>query len=186
MEAFMKIGRLLSEDDIALDLVTKGKRSALSKIAARIAKRLSTDERTVLGGLLARERLHPTGVGGGVAIPHAPLDGLSGPAASLTRLAHPIDFGAPDDDRVDLIFTLLWPRDDVDNFLPALAGACRLFRSSALREMIRQAQSAAEILAIIRSVPHRLSPTGVPPQPAIADRTANGHAWAESSNGKPA
>lgn len=181
----MDIGTFLSEDDIALDLVAKGKRSALAKISAGIAKRLGTDDTAVLASLLARERLHPTAVGGGVAIPHALLDTSSPPAASLTQLAQPIDFGAPDDDGVDLVFALLWPRNDLSNFLPALAGACRLFRSSALRDMIREARSAAAVLAIIRSAQHRF-PTGVPSQTDILCRTFANHPWAKPARGNPA
>lgn len=172
----MEIGKVLSEGDIALDLATKGKRSALSKIAARLAKRSATDDRTVLGALLARERLHPTAIGGGVAVPHALLDALSGPAASLTRLALPIDFGTPDDDPVDLIFTLLWPRQDLQTFLPALAGACRVFRASTLRDMLRQARSATEMLAIIRSEPLRSRVIDASSRPAMLGCAAYGRA----------
>ena len=149
----MVISHFLSEDDISLDLVTKGKRSALSKIAARIAQRSGLDEQRILVGLLRREQLGATSVAHGVAIPHARLDIVASPVASLTRLARPIDFGNPDDDPVDLLFTLLWPQSEPGSFLPALAKACRLFRSSRIRYGLRQAQSADEVLAILRTEP---------------------------------
>ena len=149
MEATVVISHVLSEDDISLDLVTKGKRSVLSKIAARIAHRSGLDEQRILVGLLRRERLGSTSVGHGVAIPHARLDIVSSPVASLTRLARPIDFGNPDDDPVDLLFTVLWPESALGTFLPALAQACRLFRSSRIRDGLRQAQSTDEVLAIL-------------------------------------
>ena len=103
------ISPILSEEDISLDLATKGKQSALSKIAIRIARRNGLDEQMVLRGLFDRECLGSTGIGRGVAIPHALLGMISSPAASLTRLAQPIDFDGPDDDPVDLIYTILWP-----------------------------------------------------------------------------
>ncbi|WP_246805224.1 PTS sugar transporter subunit IIA [Mesorhizobium mediterraneum] len=63
------ISPILSDEDISLDLVTKGKQSALSKIAVRIARRTGLDEQMVLRGLFDRERLGSTGIGHGVAIP---------------------------------------------------------------------------------------------------------------------
>ncbi|WP_366512213.1 PTS sugar transporter subunit IIA [Mesorhizobium sp.] len=86
---------ILLEEDISLDLVTKGKQSALSKIAIRIARRSGLDEKVVLRSLFDRERLASTGIGRGVAIPHALLENISSPVASLTRLAPPVDFEVP-------------------------------------------------------------------------------------------
>lgn len=149
METIMMITDILSEDDISLDLVTKGKRSALSKIAARIATRSRIDEKRVLAGLLRREWLGSTGIGRGVAIPHALLDDISSPVATLTRLAKPIDFGSPDDDPVDLLFTLLWPRSKVRSFLPSLAVTWRTLRPALIRVRLREAQSVDEVMAIL-------------------------------------
>jgi len=147
------ISPILQEEDISLDLVTKGKQSALSKIAIRIARRTELDEQMVLRGLLDREGLSSTGIGHGVAIPHALLGTISSPVASLTRLAQPIDFEGPDDDPVDLIYTVLWPRSATSAFLPALSQICRLFRASQVRERLRQAQSSDEALAILETEP---------------------------------
>ncbi|WP_202363039.1 PTS sugar transporter subunit IIA [Mesorhizobium sp. L-2-11] len=147
------ISPILSEEDVSLDLVTKGKQSALSKIAVRIARRTGLDEQMVLRGLFDRERLGSTGIGHGVAIPHALLGTISSPVASLTRLAQPINFEGPDDDPVDLIYTVLWPRSSTSAFLPALSQICRLFRASQVRERIRQARSSDEALAILETEP---------------------------------
>ncbi|RWG82881.1 MAG: PTS sugar transporter subunit IIA [Mesorhizobium sp.] len=154
----MMISPILSEEDISLDLVTKGKQSALSKIAIRIARRARLDEQMVLRGLFDRERLGSTGIGRGVAIPHALLDTISSPVASLTRLAPPIGFEGPDDDPVDLIYTVLWPRSATSAFLPALSQMCRLFRASQVREQLRRAQSPDEVLAILEAEPLRQFP----------------------------
>ncbi|RUW55492.1 PTS sugar transporter subunit IIA [Mesorhizobium sp. M1A.F.Ca.ET.072.01.1.1] len=145
------ISSILSEEDIWLDLVTKGKQSALSKIAIRIARRTGLDEQMVLRGLFGRERFGSTGIGRGVAIPHALLGMISSPVASLTRLAQPIDFDGPDDNPVDLIYTILWPRSASSAFLPALSQICRLLRASQVRERLRLAQSADEALAVLET-----------------------------------
>ena len=153
------ISLILLEEDISLELVTKGKQSALSKIAIRIARRTELDEQMVLRGLLDREGLSSTGIGHGVAIPHVLLGTISSPVASLTRLAQPIDFDGPDDDPVDLIYTVLWPRSATSAFLPALSQICRLSRASQVREQLRQARSSDEALAILETEPPpRISP----------------------------
>ncbi|MER8555547.1 PTS sugar transporter subunit IIA [Mesorhizobium sp. M0220] len=147
------ISPVLSEEDISLDLATKGKQSALSKIAIRIARRAGLDEQVVLRGLFDREDFGSTGIGRGVAIPHVLLGMISSPVASLTRLAQPIDFDGPDDDPVDLIYTVLWPRSATSAFLPALSQICRVLRTSQVRERLRQAQSSDEALAILETEP---------------------------------
>lgn len=158
---------ILSEEDISLELVTKGKQSALSKIAIRIARRTGLDEQMVLRGLLDRECLSSTGIGHGVAIPHALLGTISSPVASLTRLAQPIDFEGPDDDPVDLIYTVLWPRSATSAFLPALSQICRLFRASQVRERLRQAGSSDEALVIFETKSRQeFPPICILPMPA--------------------
>lgn len=145
----MLVFRNLADEDIVLDLVTKGKKSTLSKISARLAKRNSLDNELVLRGLLHRERLGSTGVGRGVAIPHTLLNSISSPIRSFTRLANPVDFNGPDGDPVDLLFTLLWPRSAVTAFLPALSQFCRMIRMPRIREGLRLARSASEVNAIL-------------------------------------
>ncbi|MER8508969.1 PTS sugar transporter subunit IIA [Mesorhizobium sp. M0894] len=116
IEVTLTVCPILSEEDISLDLATKGKQSALTKIAIRIARRAGLDEQVVLRSLFDREDFGSTGIGRGVAIPHALLGMISSPVASLTRLAQPIDFDGPDDDPVDLIYTVLWPRSATSAF----------------------------------------------------------------------
>lgn len=151
------IKKLLSEDDIALNVAAKGKRQALAKISVGLAQRASIMEKTVLSGLLDREQIGSTALGEGIAIPHALLSNLSYPVASLTRLAAPIDFDAPDDGQVDLLFALLWPQRDTQQFLPTLASASRIFRNGPLRAAVRGARSAAEALAIMCFEPARFT-----------------------------
>ncbi|TAU35266.1 PTS sugar transporter subunit IIA [Rhizobium leguminosarum] len=159
----------LSEKDITLDLVTKGKHSALSKIAFSIAQRGEIDDQAVLRGLWERESGGATGIGHGIAVPHALLESISDPVASFTRLAAPIDFGSADGDPVDLVFTLLWPRSAAAAFLPALARLCRLVRAPSIRKGLRLARSSDEAMAILASEPIA---TNLPP---IPERAA---AWA--------
>ncbi|MEY9626018.1 PTS lactose transporter subunit IIB [Sinorhizobium fredii] len=143
--------RNLSEEDITLDLATKGKHSALSRIAVKLARRTGLDDRAVLRGIWRREKLGSTAIGRGIAVPHALLRSISSPVASFTRLAPPIDFNSPDSDPVDLVFTLLWPRSEARTFLPALSRLFRMVRAPLIREGLRLAQSPEEVMAILMS-----------------------------------
>ena len=147
----MMIFRNLSEEDMTLDLATKGKHSALSKIAATIARRTGLDDRAVLRGIWRRERLGSTAIGRGVAVPHALLRSIPSPVASFTRLAPPVDFNSPDLVPVDLVFTLLWPRSEARTFLPALSQLFRFVRAPLIREGLRLARSSEEVMAILQS-----------------------------------
>ena len=147
----MMIFRDLSEEDIILSLATKGKHSALSKIAVKIARRTGLDDRAVLRGIWRRERLGSTAIGRGIAVPHALLRSISSPVASFTRLAPPVDFKSPDLVPVDLVFTLLWPRSEARTFLPALSQLFRFVRAPLIRDGLRLARSPDEVMAILES-----------------------------------
>lgn len=141
----------LSEEDITLDLATKGKHSALSRIAVKLARRTGLDDRAVLRGICRRERLGSTAIGRGIAVPHALLRSISSPVASFTRLAPLIDFNSPDSDPVDLVFTLLWPHSEVRTLLPALSRLFRMARAPLIRDGLRLARSPEEVMAILVS-----------------------------------
>jgi PTS system nitrogen regulatory IIA component len=146
----VEVTELLLEEDIVFRLPAGGKKSALSKIAARLAKRADMDEAHIRAGLLDRERSSSTALGNGVAVPHAILDDLVHPVASFALLKEAVDFDAPDNTPVDLLLTLVWPRAAVREFLPTLASACRLLRRRVLRDMLRQARTPTEMFAILR------------------------------------
>lgn len=149
MERAVNLSELLAEGDINLDMRAKSKLPLLSKIATRLARQTGLDEQTIREGLFQRERAGSTALGSGTAVPHALLEHLSHPKASLTRLVQPIEFEAPDESPVDLLLTLLWPRSETSHFLPALASVCRFLRNDAVREMLRQARSPADALGVI-------------------------------------
>jgi PTS system nitrogen regulatory IIA component len=159
-------GMMLREEDIVLGMAAKGKRSALAKISDRLGQRADRRGSTVLSALLRRERLGSTGIGHGVAVPHARLDGIAEPVAMLAVLENPVRFGAPDDQPVDILLTFLWPKDDVAGFLPTLASICRLLRQPDLRARLRAADAAVEARAWMER--YEAGEAGQPPWPSIA------------------
>jgi PTS system nitrogen regulatory IIA component len=145
----MTIGDLLSRGAIAPRVTATTKRQALTVIAEVAARNLSLDATQALDALLAREAAGSTGVGRGVAIPHARLAGLKAVQAVLVRLEKPIDFDAMDGEPVDLMMALFAPPDAGSEHLRALARVSRLLRRPEIREQLRQAQSADAILATL-------------------------------------
>lgn len=99
----------------------------------------------IFDALNTRERLGSTGLGQGMALPHGRVAGLDTPLAACITLADPIDFDAPDRQRVDVLFVLLVPRDCSSEHLRILAGLAEMFNDPALRDALR-AQSDPEAL----------------------------------------
>lgn len=91
----------------------------------------------IFEALNARERLGSTGLGHGVALPHARVAGTDRAVAACLTLAEPIDFDAPDRERVDILFLLLVPRECSDRHLQILAELAETFSDADLRERVR-------------------------------------------------
>lgn len=149
----MDLGELLDAGAISVRLNAASKRQALSIIAEIASRSLGVKPAEILAKLMQRERLGSTGVGYGVAVPHARLKGLERMHGVFVRLEAPIDFGAVDEQPVDLIFALLAPVDHPAEHLRALAAVSRALRRSDLREQLRQARGADAIRALMAHDP---------------------------------
>ena len=145
----MAISDLLVRGAISPRVTATTKRQALTVIAEVAARTLKLDANQALEALLAREAVGSTGVGRGVAIPHARLSGLNAVHAVLVRLEKPIQFDAMDGEPVDLMLALFAPPEAGSEHLRALARVSRMLRRPEIREQLRQAQSADAILATL-------------------------------------
>lgn len=144
----MDIGDLLAPDGIVLRGGASSKRQALHVVAEAAAHALGLDEARVLEALLEREALGSTGLGSGVAVPHARIPGLTRVAAVFVRLDQPVAYGSVDDRPVDLMFALFAPPSDGAEHLRALAAVSRAMRSTELREQVRQARTVDAVRAL--------------------------------------
>ena len=138
---------LISADAIVHRIKASQKNDALSEMAEAAVRAYGVDISATLESILERERLGGTGVGDGVAIPHARLKGLAAPKAVLAVLDPAVDFDAADGRPADIIILLLSPEDAGADHLKALARISRLLRRQDIRDGIRAAQSAAAIHA---------------------------------------
>lgn len=145
----MQIGELLDRNAIALRVSAANKRQALALIAETAARNLGVDAADILDALSEREQAGSTGVGHGVAAPHARLEGLERMRGVFVRLDQPVEFEAVDEQPVDLIFALFAPMDAGAEHLRALAKVSRLLRQADLRQQLRQARTADAVHALL-------------------------------------
>jgi len=145
----MNIGDLLDRTAISLRVSAPNKRKVLAVIAEIAARNFGLEAGEILDALTERELAGSTGVGHGVAAPHARLAGLQRMRGVFVRLEHPVEFEAVDDQPVDLIFALFAPKNAGAEHLRALARVSRLLRQADLREQLRQARTADAIHALL-------------------------------------
>lgn len=103
----------------------------------------------VIDALQERESLGPTGVGHGVALPHARLHGLSEVVGAFLRLEKPLDFDAVDRQPVDLVFALFAPKNSGVDHLKALAQVSRTLRDDAVCAKLRANTDPATLHAVL-------------------------------------
>jgi nitrogen PTS system EIIA component len=147
IEALVDIKRFLSENDALVDVRAADKQRLLKELCARAGQTLKLDAESISKDILKREELGSTGVGGGVATPHARITDLSQPFGVLARLRRPIDFMAIDGRPVDLVFLLLLPMTTPGEQLNALAAVARKLRD---QHVVRELRSAADNSAMYR------------------------------------
>jgi PTS system nitrogen regulatory IIA component len=142
------IGDLLTSGSIAPRLAAANKRQVLSTVAEIAARSFRLRAPRVFDALIERESLGTTGVGHGVAIPHARVEGLDRVRGVFARISPAVAFDAVDEEPVDLVFALLSPPESGSEHLRALARIARAMRVAELRSLLRQAGGADAIRAL--------------------------------------
>jgi PTS system nitrogen regulatory IIA component len=145
----MELADLIARDAILPAVKAASKKQLFQEVATRAREAYGLDPRVVVEGLVAREKLGSTAMGGGVAIPHARLSGLKSIVGLFARLERPVDFEAADGQGVDLAFVLLAPEESGADHLRALARVSRLLRDAELRRKLRATTEAPALYALI-------------------------------------
>jgi fructose-specific phosphotransferase system IIA component len=147
----MRLVELIDERSMTLDLTADDREKVIETLVLSLHKagRISELE-PVLDSVIERERALSTGVGQGVAVPHATVDGLDGAVVAFGRHSTGVEFGALDELPVDLIFLLLAPSEEISLHLKLLSRVSRLCNKPEFREALRAADDPAQILNIIR------------------------------------
>ncbi len=148
----IKIADLLTEDRIACNLdISSKKRSleTLSELVSGHAEALNPG--TIFNKLVSREKLGSTGLGKGVALPHARVEGSATAVAAFIKLAEGIDFDAFDRQPVDLLFALVVPEHFTDEHLQILARLAEMFSDTSHCNRLRAADTPSDLLELLVS-----------------------------------
>ena len=147
----MQISDFLSPANVLLGVRVANKDRLLRDLSNQAASACQLDPALVSGEIAKREQLGSTGLGEGIAIPHARLDGLSKPFGILARLANAIEFDAIDGQPIDLVFFLLLQTKAQSEQLPALASVARKLRNPEVASRLRGAADTSEAYRIVTS-----------------------------------
>ena len=149
----MSLNDLLTPDAVIASLRVNGKKQALQELSDRAAVVSGLPAREIFDSILQRERLGPTGVGDGIAIPHGKLAKCRRIFGVFARLERPIDFEALDGLPVDLIFLLIAPESAGADHLKALATIARKLRNANFAAQLRATRDASAIYSMMTQTP---------------------------------
>lgn len=145
----MNFAKLLTPQAVKVLSSTTSKKRLLTELAELAEAAHGLNAATVVEALLAREALGPTGVGHGVALPHARLDGLDSVIGLFVLLEKPVDFGSVDRQPVDIAFALFAPENAGVEHLKALALVSRTLRDASICTKLRSNPSAETLYTIL-------------------------------------
>lgn len=147
----MDFTKLLKPEAVKVLTSASSKKRLMQEISELAAQAYGLQAGSVLDALLAREALGPTGVGNGIALPHARLDGLDNVIGAFLLLDKPIDFNAVDRQPVDIAFALFAPEDAGVEHLKALALVSRTLRDPSLCSKLRANPNSLTLYTLLTS-----------------------------------
>lgn len=151
----MKLSPLLKSATVIPNFEAPDKDSALEKLVELIMPCLNSqcpvDAATVVQALKAREAITSTGIGNGVAIPHAKIEGLKEMLLLIARAPKGIDFQALDGETVNLIFLVIAPPEAVSQYLGLLSAISLLVKNDQVRSKLLAANTKADIIAALKA-----------------------------------
>ncbi len=151
--AMNPVCELLGVDDIQLDVDLPDKARLLQRIAALLSRRQGLSIAEVLDSLMAREQLGSTGLGHGVAIPHARMPQCGAAAGVFVRTKVAIPFDAPDRKPVSIFLGLLVPKQATERHLQLLSTAAMMFSDRSFRDKLRASPDPGAVRALLAAWP---------------------------------
>ena len=135
----MNLSSLISPERISLNINLTSKKKMLQHIAMLFSKQnINMDQNLIFDALIDREKLGPTSVGNGVAIPHCRFEGCKDPICAVATLRNPIDYDVKDDYKVDLIWALVVPLEFDNKHLEILSILSKYLMKNDFCESIRK------------------------------------------------
>ncbi len=154
----MKISDILIKDHVIASLEAAEKRDVLEEMSSLLSSMvvgLKTEE--LLEALLEREMLGSTGIGHGVAIPHAKIKGIDRVIVGFARSKKGVDFQSLDNKPVHLFFLIVAPVNSTKMHLNVLSSISRLLQESSVRKKLLSASGRDELFAVIEEEDNRVA-----------------------------
>ena len=130
-------------DFVACRLATTSKKQLLLQLSTMAAAHAGLCDRKVLSAIISREKLGSTGIGNGLALPHAILESATRPVTLLATLETPVDFGSPDNMPVEVMALVLGADEDSNGYLSTVNAVSRILHQR--HAQLRDARSEADI-----------------------------------------
>jgi PTS system fructose-specific IIC component len=145
-----KLSDALRKEFIALGLVAGSKEEALRELIRWFSEaKVVADAEPFFNAVMAREKLQSTGIGGGVAIPHARSAGVRHLTVMLGRFEGGVDFAALDGQPVQLVFLIAAPQGAAGAYIQTVAKVARLLKSRSYKESLLKAKNPQKIADLI-------------------------------------
>ncbi|MDJ0805416.1 MAG: PTS sugar transporter subunit IIA [Gammaproteobacteria bacterium] len=138
------------EKRIGCNVAAASKKRVLEQLGKRLAQPVpALTQDIVFDALQQRERLGSTGLGNGIALPHARMPQVAKAVGAFIQIPNGVDFDAVDNQPVDLAFGMLVPENATDEHLQLLAQLAKLFSDTDFCSLLRKAETAEELLTLI-------------------------------------
>ena len=147
----LRISDYLKPKVIMMKLKQQEKIAVLKELVEHLVKNnLVKNGEEFINALAKRENLESTGIGNGIAIPHARTNTVEDLVLAFARSSEGVDFSAIDGKPSHLIFLIASPEDKKSEYIMALAKLSRLLRRESVRKMLMDAESPEEVLKIVK------------------------------------
>ena len=155
----MKIAEFLCKDAVTTELKSTTKADVISELVALLVDAGAIEKKhktKIIESLMAREALGSTAIGQGIAIPHAKSDAVSKLVSTLAVSKKGISFDSLDGEPAYIFFLLVAPADSAGPHLKALARVSRLLKDKFLRDSLKSAKAAKDILELVAQEDSRI------------------------------
>ena len=145
----MRLSEILSLDCTKSAVQCTSKKRALEMISEIVAMRTGQNPTELFECMLSREKVGSTGIGNGIAIPHARMQSTDQAVAVLLQCESPIEFDSIDNRPVDLLFALLVPDAQCKEHLKTLSSMAERLNNKQVLKLLRKAKSDQELYDIM-------------------------------------
>ncbi len=145
----MLLTDLISQKDVFYFSNTTSKKRLFQSISNHFSTNIEADSIYIFSCFQEREQLGHTGMGKGVAIPHARVENINKINGMFIRLEKPIEFDSLDKQPVDIIFALIAPKKNSTEHLKALARVSRLLKDENVCKKLRSTQDSTALFSIL-------------------------------------